>query len=57
MAELEWVVYCIQCGEIYKAPNGGFAEAAAKKHKREHLDHIVILGTYITATDAVLSKS
>lgn len=56
MVDIEWVAYCRECGEIYRAPNGGFAEAAAKKHKRENLGHTVILGSYITPEDAVLSK-
>lgn len=43
---LEWVAYCIECGELDKAPNGAFMEAVAKRHKTENPKHTVILGTY-----------
>ncbi len=55
--ELEWVAYCLTCNkELDKAPNGAIMEAAAKIHKRENMGHTVLLGTYITIVDAVLSK-
>lgn len=47
MADVEWIAYCSECKEVYNAANGGFTEAAAKKHKRENPDHTVILGTYV----------
>lgn len=53
---IEWIAYCEKCGEIDKAPNGELMEAAAKRHKRQFLTHKVIIGAYITAEDAVLSK-
>lgn len=45
-ALVEWVVYCIKCGELDKAPNGAFMEAVARRHKKDNPQHTVILGTY-----------
>jgi hypothetical protein len=40
----EWVAYCVDgCREVYRAPNGGFVQAAAEKHSREE-GHKVIVG-------------
>ena len=40
----EWVAYCVPCGrEIYRAPNGGFVQAAAEKHYKE-TEHPVLVG-------------
>lgn len=47
---IEWVVFCKECGEIDKAPNGPMIEAKAKRHKIENVDHTVILGTYMENT-------
>lgn len=44
--DLEWVAYCKESGELDKAPNGAFIEAAARRHKKENPQHTVILGTY-----------
>lgn len=52
---IEWIAFCDKCGEIGKDINGDFVEAIGKKHKREFLDHKVIIGVYISAEDAVLS--
>jgi len=54
--ELMWIAYCVSCGELDKAPNGLIIEVIAKTHKRRNLDPVVIIGTYITAEDAVLSQ-
>jgi hypothetical protein len=47
-----WVAFCKECGEVDKAPNGAFIEAAAKRHKREDPSHTVVLGIYISPEDA-----
>lgn len=53
--DIEWIAFCVECGEIAKTVNGDWAEAIAKKHKRENLHHKVILGTYIISEDTVFS--
>ena len=42
---MNWVAYCCDCHEkLEDCPNGYFAEGAAKYHKRDNPDHVVIVG-------------
>jgi hypothetical protein len=47
LEKLIWVAFCDSCGEIFKAPNGDFVNAYARKHKSTNKEHIVLLGTYV----------
>jgi hypothetical protein len=42
---MEWVAYCITCSkELERCPNGNFAEAAARHHRRTNWGHFIIIG-------------
>lgn len=53
----EWVAYCVVCGkEIYRAPNGGFVEAAAKRHVKETEHAPVIVGYEVNKTWSLVKE-
>lgn len=48
---LEWIVYCTECGELQRAPNGAMMEGLARLHKKEKPSHVVLLATEISGKE------